>query len=87
MLGMGRLAGPSPHPPGAGAHPRVQAVGRLPQVLQGALHELERVTVHARAACGGADRAVGGAHSPASPSTTQRGDCLGVRLREGCGTA
>lgn len=53
VLGMGRLAGPSPHPPGAGAHPRVQAVGRLPQVLQGALHELERVTVHARAALRG----------------------------------
>ena len=35
------------------AHPSVQAVGRLAQVLQGALHELESVAVHARAACAG----------------------------------
>lgn len=35
------------------AHPCVQAAGRLPQVLQSALHELESVAVHARAACGG----------------------------------
>lgn len=41
---------------GASAHPRIQAVGRLPQVLQRALHELERVAVHARAACGSGQR-------------------------------
>lgn len=37
-------------------HPRVQAVGRFPQVLKGALHEFKRVAVHTRTACGDRDQ-------------------------------
>lgn len=59
--------GPRRSPP----HPCVQAVGRLPQVLEGALHELERVAVHARAACGGAAQR-GGGYRVGAPAPSHR---------------